>query len=143
MLFRSVYLSRGFPRHPTDTLHWVQSMIAHPSVPLAEPSVFIVNYKTWHLRMAHPSKNVLKHVGMNTNGFTPNLTFPLDNGICPGCAQGKMHNQSFPISGKRASEPFKLIHADLIKLPIRSYRKKKFALMLLDNYSSFAYCFLL
>ena len=31
---------RGFPRHLTDTLHWVQSMIAHPSVPLAEPSVF-------------------------------------------------------------------------------------------------------
>ena len=89
--------------------------------------------------MAHPSKNVLKHVGLNTNGFTPNLTFLLDNGICPGCAQGKMHNQSFPISGKRASGPFVLIHADLIELPIQSYRKKKFAFMLLDDYSSFAY----
>ena len=73
---------------------------------------------TFGSQQAHPSKNVLKHVGMNTNGFTPNLTFPLDNGICPGCTQGKMHNQSFPISGKRASEPFKLIHADLIELPI-------------------------
>ena len=28
---------RGFPRHPTDMIHWVQSMIAHLSVPLAEP----------------------------------------------------------------------------------------------------------
>jgi hypothetical protein len=72
---------RGFPRHETDMLHWVQSMIAHPNVPMAEPSVFLVNYKIWHLRMAHPSKNVLKHVGMNTNGFTPNITSPVDNGI--------------------------------------------------------------
>jgi hypothetical protein len=50
---------RGFPRNETDTLHWVRSQIAHPNVPMAEPSLFLVNYDTWHLRMAHPSKNVL------------------------------------------------------------------------------------
>jgi hypothetical protein len=72
---------RGFPRNETDTLHWVRSQIAHPNVPMAEPSLFLVNYNTWHLRMAHPSKNVLRHIGTNTNGFTPNLTFPLDSGI--------------------------------------------------------------
>ena len=112
---------RGFPRNEQDTLHWVQSMIAHPNVPMAEPSVFLVNYKIWHLRMAHPSKNVLKHVGMNTNGFTPNITFPADDGICPGCAKGKMHNQPFPVSEKRASNAFDLVHADLLELPIKSY----------------------
>jgi hypothetical protein len=134
---------RGFPRNETDTLHWVQSKIAHPNVPMAEPSLFLLNYNTWHLRMAHPSKNVLKHVGINTNGFTPNLTFPTDNGICPGCAKGKMHNKSFPISEKRVKQPFDLIHADLIELPIRSYHKKKWAYMVMDDYSSYAYCFLL
>ena len=45
--------------------------------------------------MAHPSKNVLKHVENNTNGFTQDLVFPLENGICPGCAKGKMHNKIF------------------------------------------------
>jgi hypothetical protein len=50
---------RGFPRNETDMLHWVRSTIAHPNVPMAEPSLFLVNYNTWHLRMAHPSKNVL------------------------------------------------------------------------------------
>jgi hypothetical protein len=134
---------RGFPRNETDMLHWVQSKIAHPNVPMAEPSLFLVNYNTWHLRMAHPSKNVLKHVEMNTNGFTQNLTFPLENSICPGCAKGKMHNKSFPSSGKRASKPFDLIHADLIQLPKESYHKKKWAYMLMDNYSSYAYCYLL
>ena len=88
--------------------------------------------------MAHPSKNVLKHVEMNTNGFTQDLVFPLENSICPGCTKGKMHNKSCPVSGRRASQPFDLIHADLIELPIRSYHKKKWACMLMDNYSSFA-----
>ena len=71
--------------------------------------------------MAHPSKNVLKHVGNNTNGFTQDLVFPVENGICPGCAKGKMHNKPFPPSEKRALKPFDLIHADLIELPIRVF----------------------
>ena len=95
------------------------------------------------VRMAHPSKNVLKHVENNTNGFTQDLVFPLENGICPGCAKGKMHNKPFPPSEKRALKPFDLIHADLIELPIRSYHKKKWVCMLMDDYSSYAYCFLL
>jgi hypothetical protein len=134
---------RGFPRNKTDTLHWVRSTIAHPNVPMAEPSLFLVNYNTWHLRMAHPSKNVLQHIGTNTNGFTPNLTFPLDSGICPGCAKGKMHNKPFPPSGKRAKQPFDLIHADLVQLPKKSYHKKEWACLLMDDYSSYAYCYLL
>ena len=93
--------------------------------------------------MAHPSKNVLKHIGMNTNGFTLDLVFPLENSICPGCAKGKMHNKPFPPSEKRASQPFNLIHVDLIELPIRSYHKRKWVCMLMDNYSSFVYCFIL
>jgi hypothetical protein len=134
---------RGFPRNETDTLHWVRSQIAHPNVPMAEPSLFLVNYNTWHLRMVHPSKNVLRHIGTNTNGFTPNLTFPLDSGICPGCAKGKMHNKPFPPSGKRAKQPFDLIHADLVQLPKKSYHKKEWACLLMDDYSSYAYCYLL
>jgi hypothetical protein len=74
------------------------------------------------------TKNVLKHVEMNTNGFTPNLVFPIENSICPGCAKGKMHNKSFPSSEKRVSKPFDLIHADLTK---ESYHKKKWAYMLM------------
>ena len=54
-----------------------------------------------------------------------------------------MHNKPFPPSEKRALKPFDLIHADLIELPIRSYHKKKWVCMLMDDYSSYAYCFLL
>ena len=54
-----------------------------------------------------------------------------------------MHNKPFPPSEKRALKPFNLIHADLIELPIRSYHKKKWVCMIMDDYSSYAYCFLL
>jgi hypothetical protein len=118
---------RGFPRHSTDMLHWVQSKIAHPNVPMAEPSVLLVNYDIWYMRMGHPYKNVLKHVATNTNGFTPQLEFPNSNKICPGCVQGKMHNKPFPPSTKRALKPFHLIHVDLEELPILSYHKYKWA----------------
>src|SRR5258707_1575654 len=93
--------------------------------------------------MGHPSKNVLKHVEENTNGFTNKLKIPSTNSICPGCAQGKMHNKAFPMSEKQASKPLELIHADLVELPIRSYHKYKYACMILEDYSSFASCTLL
>ena len=95
------------------------------------------------MRMGHPSKNVLKHIEANTNGFTPKLEFPNSNRICPGCVQGKMHNKSFLPSMKCALKPSHLIHADLVEVPILSYHKYKWACMLLDDYSSSAYCYLL
>ena len=109
---------------------------------MAEPSVLLVNYDIWHMRMGHPSKNVLKHVETNTNGFTPKLEFPNSNKICPGCIQGKMHNKPFTPSMKCGLKPFHLIHADLVELPILSYHKYKWACMLLDDHSSYAYCYL-
>jgi hypothetical protein len=54
-----------------------------------------------------------------------------------------MHNKSFPPSGKRAKKPFDLIHADLVQLPKKSYHKKEWACILMDDYSSYAYCYLL
>jgi hypothetical protein len=54
-----------------------------------------------------------------------------------------MHNHPFPVSEKRALKPFDLVHADLLELPIRSYQKKKYVLLILDDYSSYAFFFLL
>jgi hypothetical protein len=54
-----------------------------------------------------------------------------------------MHNKPFPPSGKRAKQPFDLIHADLVQLPKKSYHKKEWACLLMDDYSSYAYCYLL
>jgi hypothetical protein len=53
-----------------------------------------------------------------------------------------MHNKPFPPSGKRAKQPFDLIHADLVQLPKKSYHKKEWACLLMDDYSSYAYCYL-
>jgi hypothetical protein len=49
---------RGFPRNSTDMLHWVQSKIAHPNVPMAEP---LTCRKCHHLKMNTYLKKMKKN----------------------------------------------------------------------------------
>jgi len=129
----------GLPRHNGEPIHWTLTQIVKPEIQIAQPTVNTVDYHTWHQRMGHPSKNIIKHTFENTKGFDPKISIPKDIPICTGCAQGKMQNKSFPISLKRANKPLDLIHADLLKLPIESYHKYKWCLTILDDYSSYAY----
>ena len=134
---------KAYPRHANEPIHWVLTQTVRPDKSNMDYNAYVVNYDTWHKRLGHPSKNVLKHTLEHTKGFDEKVVFPSTNPICPGCTQGKMHNKSFPISNKRASKPLELIHADLLELPIESYHRKKWCLMLLDDYSSFAHMALL
>ena len=90
-----------------------------------------------HRRMAHPSNDVFKQAGKYIKDF-PKLRIP-DEHICPGCAEGKMTNKSFPTSEKRATEPFELIHSDLKSFPVESYRKYKYSIVFYDDYTSHAW----
>jgi transposase InsO family protein len=87
--------------------------------------------------MAHPSNEVMKKGGKFIKDF-PSVQIPTEH-ICPGCAQGKMTNKSFPPSSERANEPFELIHSDLKSFPIESYRKYKYTIVFYDDYSSNAW----
>ena len=70
--------------------------------------------------MAHPSKDVLSKLENNIKGCMPIKTSTL-NKICPGCVQGKMHNQTYSEPEKHATKPLRLIHTDLMELPQESY----------------------
>ena len=59
--------------------------------------------------------------------------------LCPGCEQAKMTNKAFPPSNLRASEPFELVHSDVITYPIKSYKKFKYSIVFYDDYSSHAW----
>ena len=50
-----------------------------------------VNYDIMHRRFGHPSKAVLQHAQKHTQRF-PEIHFPTEDCICPGCALGKMSN---------------------------------------------------
>ena len=89
-----------------------------------------------HKRMAHPSIEVLQKARKHLKGF-PEIEFPKEEHLCPGCAQGKMTNRSFPPSTRRASLPFQLIHSDLKSFPIESYHKHRYVIIFVDDYTSF------
>ena len=92
--------------------------------------------------MAHPSKEVLLKLDQNVKGCKPIRVSTLKQ-ICPGCVQGKMHDQTYTGSEKRANQPLELIHADLMELPLESYHRKRWCLVILDDYTSYAHVALL
>jgi len=80
----------------------------------------------------------LAHKG-DTTGFPPNISFPNNDSVCRGCAEGKMHSKSYPDSQTRATWPFGKIHLDLKQFPIESYHKFKYFMSFFDDFSSRAW----
>jgi len=56
--------------------------------------------------------------------------------FCPSCAKGKMKSQSFPESQSCATRLFELIHLDLKSLPVESYHRFKYFIVVIDDKSS-------
>ena len=50
-----------------------------------------------------------------------------------------MANHSFPVTTRRATQPFQLIHSDLKLFPINSYHKYQYLIVFFDNYTSNAW----
>ena len=88
-----------------------------------------------HHRFSHPSKDVLQHASGTTLGF-PSITFPHEEHICPGCAEGKMTRLVFPAFDRRSAKPFDKIHMDLKAMPVRSYHGYNYFLIIFDNATS-------
>jgi hypothetical protein len=84
--------------------------------------IYTVDFKVMHRRLAHPSKEVVQKAMKHVRDL-PDFTIPEEQHVCPGCAQGKMTNKSFPSSESRETVPFALVHSDLKLFPIESYHK--------------------
>ena len=124
-----------YPREIGDNIYTIYTSFSeeenHPH------TIYKMDFETMHRRLAHPSNEVLRKAGEHTKDF-PDIEIQ-ESHVCPGCAQGKMTNKSFPASEKRAAEPFELIHSDLKSFPIESYRKYKYSIVFLDDYTSHAW----
>ena len=125
-----------YPRTEEDSIYVIRSLVG-ARVSAQIKTIFSVDFEALHRRLAHPSNDVLRKAGRHIKDF-PHVQI-LKEHICPGCAQGKMTNKSFPPSNIRASEPFEVIHSDLKSFPIESYRKYKYSIVFYDNYTSHAW----
>ena len=97
-----------------------------------------VDYDIMHRRFRHPSKAVLQHAQKHTQHF-PEIHFPTEDCICPGCAFGKMSNQAFSENPRCAVKAFELMHSDLKSFPVPSYRKYKYIITFYDDFTSHAW----
>jgi hypothetical protein len=88
-----------------------------------------------HRCFAHPSEKVLRKFPLAMLGYPP-VDGKLSSGPCSECAQGKMHQRTYPSSIRRASKPFELIHSDLKSFPVESYHRYKYVVVFYNDYSS-------
>lgn len=132
------------PRFSVDTNYIIEERIhsdANQSM-FNNTTIYGVDYDIMHCRMGHPSREALRRAQKNTLNF-PQISIPSQNPICPGCTQGKMHDTSHLPSLKQATRPFELIHSSLKEFPTVSYSKYKWAVVFVDDYTSYAWTVLL
>jgi Integrase core domain len=71
------------------------------------------------------------------------MSFPSNDPVCQGCAEGKMTGLSFPLSPQHSKAPFDKIHMDLKEFSVHSYSQYKFFILFFDNCTSYGWIVLL
>ena len=123
------------PRRADDTLYIIKTLLG-AEITVQFVTIYSIDFEIMHRWLAHPSKDVIIKAKKHIKDF-PDVQVPKEH-LCPGCEQGKMTNKAFPPSNLRASEPFELMHSDVIAYPIESYKKFKYSIFFYDDYSSHA-----
>ena len=123
---------------PMNNLHWFQSLMITPMNGILSSLAKQDSYDLWHTCFGHLSKNALRQAPLYVTGL-PNISIPISSPSCKGCAMGKMADQPFMSSDKRAARPLAPVHTDLIgPMPVEPYSHAKYVLTFIDNHSSYA-----
>ena len=99
-------------------------------------TVYNMDFEIMHQCLTHPSSEVLRKAGKYVKDF-PDIKIPSEH-FCPGCVQGKMTQKPFPTSKTWATKLFELIYLDLKIYPVESYRKYRYCIVFLDDFTSHA-----
>jgi hypothetical protein len=83
------------PQKPRDTIFQACTHIVRTKDHALGTTIFVADFKIWHKRLGHPSKQAIERMPEKTLRFPQNLIIPKDILICSGCAKGKMTSRSF------------------------------------------------
>jgi transposase InsO family protein len=89
--------------------------------------------RSWHNRLGHRN--------FRSVGAMMKLSVPRKLPTCTACLQGKMKANPHPPVLERCSKPFDRVHSDLVPLDGISFGGSKYMLLLVDDYTRFAWCF--
>nr|GEW15104.1 ribonuclease H-like domain-containing protein [Tanacetum cinerariifolium] len=108
------------------------------TVPSLFPHVFLVSQHTWHQRLGHPGREVLRHLVSN-NFISCNKEKPLV--LCHACQLGKHVRLAFVSSSIVVTSCYEIIHSDVWTSPIPSLSWFKYYVLFLDHYSQFVWVY--
>jgi len=76
-----------------------------------------LQFKLWHRRFAHLHYKALPDVRQMVTGM---LEFQVEKeGVCPGCAEGKLKRGPFPSSQSKTSDILQLVHSCIPEVGIK------------------------
>ena len=99
----------------------------------------------WHKKLSHLNFKVMNElVKKDLARGIPQLEFSKE-GLCDACQKGKQKKSSFKSKTESSiSQPFQLLHMDLFgPVNIMSISKKKYCLVIVDDFSRFTWTFFL
>ena len=123
---------------PNNNLHWFLSKQMTPIQGLVNSLVKENSYELWHLHFGHIFKNAVHQAPFKVTDL-PTVVAPIDTTPHKGHALGKMHDCSYPASGKRATCPLGLVYTDLVgPMPTESHSRAHYVLTFIDDSSGYA-----
>ena len=99
----------------------------------------------WHKALSHLNFKKMNHlIKHNLVRGLSQLNF-IQDGLCDACQQGKQRRISFKSKQENSiADPFHLLHLDLFgPVNIMSINKKRFSLVIVDDYTRFTWVFFL
>ena len=109
--------------------------------PLRLPTQFALSASSsvelWHQRLGHPRNKTLSTI-LSSFDFDFNKS---NMHTCHSCQLGKHVRLPFSTSESRTYFPFQLVHADVWTSPVLSFSGFKYYLVLLDDYTHYAWTF--
>ena len=88
----------------------------------------------WHQRFAHLHYKALPDVRQMVTGM-PEFQVEKE-GVCPGCAEGKLKRGPFPSSQSKTSDILQLVHSDIFgMMPVNSLGGYSYYLTFTDDHS--------
>ena len=123
-----------------DGLYLMDCQVIPTDVPM--PTAFAnvaVDAEVWHRRFGHVGMDNLYKVEKAADGMG-RVNWPEKHApLCEICPRAKQCEEHYARSSSRAEKPMELVHSDVMgPFPVAGFRDERYAVTLLDDYSSYA-----
>ncbi|GJR31709.1 putative ribonuclease H-like domain-containing protein [Tanacetum coccineum] len=133
------------PRHNGVYSLDLKNIVPSGGITCLYANATIDEFKLWHRRLGHVNfKNINKLVKGHLVRGLPSKVFMNDH-TCVACKKGKQHKASCKAKLERTiRKPLELLHMDLFgPVLVESINKKKYCLVVTDDFSRFSWVFFL